>query len=70
MGGGGTRRGTPPPFVRHWHVVILLGMCMVVGVCMAEGCAWQGHAWQGGMCGKGGMHGREVCVARPTHAPL
>ena len=38
--------------------------CTRQGACRAGGCAWQEHAWQGGMHGRGawqgGMHGRGV----------
>ena len=37
------------------------GPCVARGVCMATGCARQGHAWPGACPGdawQGGMHGR------------
>ena len=38
----------------------MVRVCVAGGVMYGRGCAWQGHAWQRGMRGRG------VCVAGET----
>ena len=38
----------------------MVGVCVWLGACVAEGCAWQ-HVWQGGMHGRVAMCGGGAC---------
>ena len=44
------------------------GVCIGRGVCMVEGCAWQGRCMVGGVCGRGAyMPGDTATAADGTH---